>query len=186
MRARDNPFASRRMERLAYRFLDGSWDELMASLAALGRRGALVGPEGSGKTTLLEELGERLRRAGWDARLVGAEPERGPRRDLLWRCVAMAGAETVLLVDAADALGPVEWRRLERRSRRLGGLVVTSHREGLLATLHRTRTDAALLGELATALAGDRLAPAPDWGEWHRRHGGDVRAALRGLYDLLG
>ena len=183
MRARDNPFASRRIEGLSYRFLDGSWEELLARFAALGGRGALVGPEGSGKTTLLEQLAARLTAAGREVGLVGAEPERGPRRDRLQRLLRAAGPSTLLLVDGADALAAGEWRSLARETRALGGLVVTAHREGLLPTLHRTTTSAALLAELATSLAGEHSGPPEDWEALHRRHGGDVRAALRALYD---
>ncbi|QQR73515.1 MAG: hypothetical protein IPJ17_18845 [Holophagales bacterium] len=183
MRARDNPFASHRLERLAYRFLTGSWLELRDRLASLGGRGAIVGPDGSGKTTLLEQLARRLAADGIPVALVGAEPERGPRRDVLGAALRSAGPETHLLVDGADALAPGEWRRLERDSRRLAALVVTSHRDGLLPALHRTTTSAGLLAELVAELTEESVAARIDAAAIYRQHDGDLRAALRALYD---
>lgn len=183
MRARDNPFASHRLERLTYRFLTGSWSALRDRLTSLGGRGAIVGPDGSGKTTLLEQLARRLEADGIPVALVGAEPERGPRRDRLESALHSPGAETHLLVDGADALAPGEWRRLERDSRRFAALVVTSHRDGLLPTLHRTATSAALLAELVAELTEKSPAARLDGEEIYRQHAGDLRAALRALYD---
>ncbi len=68
MLARDNPFAVQRVLTIRYRFLDGSWGDLLERLAALGFRAALVGPHGHGKTTLLEDLGARLDGRGFRVR----------------------------------------------------------------------------------------------------------------------
>ena len=64
-RARDNPFAVHRVLRERYRLSAVEWQELIARLARLGWRGAIVGPHGSGKTTLLEDLAGRLEGQGW-------------------------------------------------------------------------------------------------------------------------
>jgi hypothetical protein len=152
-----NPFRSSRILAFRYRFLESDWDGLLAQLEAMGMRGAIVGPEGTGKTTLLEDLGERLQRSG--------------RR--------------ILLLDGADPLSRREWRDVLRRASGEGGLVVTAHREGFLPTLLRTRTtpeilDAAVVSASGRGCASFGVSPEELW----TRHGGNVRTAIRELYDI--
>src|SRR5437588_753581 len=64
--ARENPFASDRLEALRYVPLHWSWEEMMFRIDEMGYRGAIVGPEGCGKTTLLLDLGARLRTMGFE------------------------------------------------------------------------------------------------------------------------
>jgi type IV secretory pathway ATPase VirB11/archaellum biosynthesis ATPase len=152
-----NPFRASRVLEFRYRFVDSNWDGLLARLSALGMRGAIVGPEGSGKTTLLEDLGERLRAAG--------------RR--------------VVLLDGAERMSRREWREFLRSTRDAEGLVVTAHREGLLPTLLRTRTTPEILEAAVLAASGrscDSFGISPE--ELWTRHGGNVRTALRELYDV--
>ena len=91
-----------------------------------------------------------------------------------------------LLVDGAERLAPGSWRRVERKSRAAGGLVITSHRAGLLPTLLECQTTPVLLAELVHDLL-DEVPGDQDHhsdGELLARHGGNVRDALRELYDL--
>jgi hypothetical protein len=186
MRARDNPFGAQRLLALRYHLLSGlTWDDLLARLAALGYRAALVGPHGHGKTTLLEDLAARLEDRGF--RLRSATLHAGDRR-------LSAGQERVLfsdltrrdclLLDGAEQLNPLSWRRAERRSRAAGGLVVTSHRAGLLPTLVECRTTPELLSDLVRQLLGAEAGGLqPLLGELYDRHGGNLRDVLRELYD---
>ncbi len=154
MNAAANPFRASRIEAFRYRFLESDWDGLLARLTAAGMRGAIVGPEGSGKTTLLEELGQRL----------------GP---------------DVMLFDGADLLTAREWRRVVRDSARAGGLVVTAHREGLLPTVLRTRTTPEILETAVVAASGEGCAHfGVSASELWTRHSGNIRDALRELYDV--
>lgn len=185
MRARDNPFRADRILKVCFRLDGTTWDELIARLEALRRRGAIVGPEGSGKTTLLEELGRRLGCRGIATRLVRIDNE-GRRRPLrlLRGAAAGAGSDEVLLIDGADALGPIAWRWARRLSRRIGGLVVTSHRFGLLPTLHECSTSPELLAGIVSELTPDHAcARVQAARRLFARHDGDLRAALRALYD---
>ena len=162
-----NPFRASRILQFRYRFVDSGWDPLLSTLEALGMRGAIVGPEGSGKTTLLEDLGERLRRSGRRVVFGGVE----------------AGAVTLL--DGAERLTRREWRRLLRSTRAAAGLVVTAHRPGCLPTLIETRTTPGILDAAVLAASGrrcDGFGVTAD--ELWTRHGGNVRTALRELYDL--
>jgi hypothetical protein len=65
------------------------------------------------------------------------------------------------------------------RTRRAGGLVITSHRPGLLPTLFECTTSPELLAEIVGELSGADL----EAGELYERHRGNVRDALRELYD---
>lgn len=185
MRARDNPFRSDRVLAVRYRLQGGSWEDLLARFDALGRRAAIVGPKGSGKTTLLEDLAPRFRERGFsirELRLSQETPrfEQGVLEDLF----ASLTARDLILFDGAEQLSWLAWSRFERRSRAAGGLLVTVHQPGRLPTLLETQTDARLLACLIDQILEDRAdearALAPQLFE---RHGGNLREALRDLYD---
>jgi len=186
MRARDNPFAAQRLEAIPYRLSGPTWEELLDRLAALRFRAALAGPHGRGKTTLLEELVRRLAERGLRTRTVtlreGDRRLSREQRETLFRDLT---ARDVLLVDGAEQLGRLAWLEIRTRSRAAGGLVITSHRPGLLPTLHECRTTPELLAGIVADLVGrdeaERLPPAEDL---LVRHGGNVRDALRELYDF--
>ena len=189
MRARDNPFGAQRLLALRYQLCGLTWDDLLGRLAALGYRAALVGPHGHGKTTLLEDLAARLEERGF--RLRSATLHAGDRRlSAGQECTLFKGLtrRDCLLLDGAEQLNPLSWRRAERRSRAAGGLVVTSHRAGLLPTLVECRTTPELLSDLVRELLGNGEEAAgglqTSLEELYARHGGNLRNVLRELYDL--
>lgn len=177
MRARDNPFASDRVERLRYRLPEGlTWDALLERLADLRHRAALVGPHGHGKTTLLEELAPRLTARGFRVRTVTLRQE---ERRVDWKRLRGLGADEVLFLDGAELLGRLAWLRVRLFCRRAGGLIVTSHRPGLLPTLLECDTTPELLAGLVRELTGEEL----ETGELFVRHGGNLRLVFWEMYD---
>lgn len=182
MRARDNPFAVQRVHAIRYRLAGVTWEELLDRLSALDFRAALVGPHGHGKTTLLEDLGARLAERGFlirTATLRQGERRLGPvRYAALFRD---PGPRDLLLVDGAEQLDALSWWTLRLRSRAAAGLIVTSHRPGLLPVLHECRTTPELLAGIVADLSG--AADGEEIAELFARHGGDLRLALRELYD---
>ncbi|MFL6203121.1 MAG: hypothetical protein ACJ76J_28465 [Thermoanaerobaculia bacterium] len=177
MRARDNPFASDRVEKLRYRLPEGlTWDELLERLAALRFRAALVGAHGRGKTTLLEELAPRLTARGFRVRTVTLRQD---ERRVAWKRFRGLGADDVLFLDGAELLGRLAWLRVRLSCRRAGGLIVTSHRPGLLPTLLECDTTPELLAGLVRELTGEEL----ETGELFIRHGGNLRLAFWEMYD---
>ncbi|MBI1370318.1 MAG: hypothetical protein GC162_16915 [Planctomycetes bacterium] len=185
MRPCDNPFRSECIDRLTYRPIGTTWPAIIGRLEAMHYRGAVVGPHGSGKTTLLDRLSEHLRRHGWRVRCIFINDATAPVevRSML-PLVESLGARDVVLLDGADLLGRWAWRTWERRMRPTGGLIIASHRAGLLPTLVETSTHAALLAQLMAQL----IDSAPDacmalCEDLIARHRGDVRAVWRELYD---
>jgi hypothetical protein len=181
VRARDNPFTAQRVLAVRYRLSGTTWDELLARLETLRFRAALVGPHGHGKTTLLEDLGVRLAERGFRVRTVtlhqGDRRLDGAQRRTLFH--ALTG-EDVLFLDGAEQLSRLSWSEVRARTRAAGGLLITSHHSGLLPTLHECRTTPELLAGIVAELTGVGM----ETGELFERHGGNVREALRELYDV--
>jgi len=170
---------------LRYRLSGTTWDEILARLAALGHRAAVIGPHGRGKTTFLEDLAVRLEERGFRIRMVTLHD--GERRLTTEQERALflnVDRQDCLLLDGAEQLAAGAWRRVERRSRTAGGLVITSHRAGLLPTLVECQTTPVLLAELVHDLIDEVPGDDLSHGELLARHDGNVRDALRELYDL--
>jgi energy-coupling factor transporter ATP-binding protein EcfA2 len=185
MRAQANPLSTDRVLLARYMPRGWDWEELARRLESLGFRAAVVGPRGSGKTTLLEDLEALLRTKGIETGFLRLnDAKRKPERRE-WRALRAAPG-LVWLVDGAEQLGWLDWRRLLWTTRRARGLVVSSHRPGLLPTLVDCR------GELETLLVIlDRLCPnlRADWkalaGPLLERHQGNIREVLREYYDMF-
>jgi hypothetical protein len=186
MRARDNPFATACVHRIRYRLPEGlTWEDLLARLESMKWRGAIVGPEGAGKTTLLEDFAPRLVDRGVEIvwlRLTQEEPRFTPAT---LHGLASIHTGQMILFDGAEQLSRWGWWRFLRLARRAGGLVITSHRPGLLPTLLECGTTP----ELLAGIVADLLTEAPEIHgaearRLHRKHAGNLREALRELYDL--
>ncbi len=185
MKARENPFTAERViATIRYACPDGGLDALVARLAPLGYRAAIVGPHGAGKTTLLEDLGRALQDRGFrvvsvrlatdDRRLPGAWPSRAAR----------LGPRDIVCLDGAEQLSAIRWLGFRWRARRAGGLIVTSHARGRLPLLIECTTNADLLDRIVRRLSPAPAAGAPSAAELFGRHHGNLRDALRELYDF--
>jgi hypothetical protein len=186
MKARENPFTVERVHSIRYRPLDGTFESILARLEALNYRAALVGPEGSGKSTLLEDLRDALRRQGRKTRLVfvnDTRPLDGPRRR---RLLGEATPDEIVFLDGADSLRRATWLLIKRRLLHdAAGLVITSHRPGMLPTLLECSTTPLLLRQIVSTLGPD-VGPVATGvlKELYHRHEGNLRHCLRDLYDL--
>lgn len=188
IRARDNPLSTDRVLRVRYRLPPGvTWDGLLARLAGSDHRAAIVGEHGSGKTTLMEDLAPRIEVLGFTMRPLRLDAEH--RRfdpDFMRGFFGKLTRQDFILLDGAEQLSGWAWRRFRRATERAGGLLVTSHRPGLLPTLLECTTSPALLegileellGQEAKAVRGEALRLL-------QHHRGNVREVLRSLYDLL-
>jgi hypothetical protein len=183
MRAADNPFTVQKVRRIRYRLSGTTWEALLDRLAALRHRAAIVGPHGHGKTTLLEDLAPHLEARGFRIRSVMLHTgDRWLTREQRLALFRNPGSRDLLCVDGAEQLGRWAWLDLRLRSRAAGGLLITSHRSGLLPTLLDCETSPELLAGIVHDLLG-REVEAPE--KLFERHGGNVREALRELYSVF-
>ncbi|MCA9394235.1 MAG: hypothetical protein KC900_08535 [Candidatus Omnitrophica bacterium] len=181
IRARENPFASHRVDALAYRFEHGGWEDLSARLHRQGYRGAIIGPYGSGKTTLLEQLAGRLRIAGRESQRIFVNAQRPRLTASQWRTVwRTAACREVVLIDGADLLPWWQWQAVRCLCVRSGGLIVAAHRSCGLPVLYRCTSSVAQLRQL---LADLDVPLATDMAQLlYEEHLGDIRAVFRALY----
>jgi hypothetical protein len=213
VKARDNPFrAARVLSAIRYELPAGNGDEgddargdddrgddarrddhragaisLLPRLEALRYRAAIVGPHGSGKTTLLEDLEGVLAERGFRITHVRLDTD-GPRLPREWQSSARRfTAGDIVCLDGAEQLGAIAWLRFRWRVRRASGLIITTHGPGRLATLIECTTSVSLLHRIIQRLAldgPDAPAVAPPAAELFARHRGNLRDALRELYDV--
>jgi hypothetical protein len=187
MRARDNPFTVERIHGVRYRPFHTTLEGLVLCLETMDYRAALVGPDGSGKTTLLEDLRHALTERGQRTRLVFVNdtcPLNGPRRRQLLADVA---SDEIVFFDGADVIPRATWLMVKRcLLREAAGLVITSHRPGLLPTLLECSTTPLLLRQIVDTLQPEHQpVPTEMLDELFDRHHGNIRDCLRDLYDTF-
>ena len=186
--AAENPFRVGRMHSLS--FLDPrlDWGKLLDRFEGLGYRGAIVGAHGHGKSTLLGELAGRLEEKGFRTHRLFLNNElRVP--------VAVGDAtlpedyskRDIVLLDGAERLGALGWRRFLWQVRGARGLVITTHAPRRLPTLYTCETSPETLDALL-----EQLVPGYEDGlreqahELYAQHGGNVREVFFGLYEAYG
>jgi hypothetical protein len=190
MKPRENPFRVERVRTVRFRPQGVDWDDIHTRLEVLGYRAAIAGPDGSGKTTLLEDLIPHLEEKGFQVRTAGLTlPNRTLPKPRMEALLADLSPDDLIAFDGADLLHRWDWWVLRWRSRKAGGLLVTTHQRRLLPVLIRCRTSfplfRSIVEEILSARAEDQDPPPPvDLREVYERHGGNVRDALRELYDL--
>ena len=89
-----------------------------------------------------------------------------------------------MCLDGAEQLGTVAWRRFRWQTRRAGGLIIATHTPGRLPTLIECTTSVGLLERIIHRLAPDGLDAESPAAELFARHRGNIRDALRELYDV--
>jgi hypothetical protein len=182
MRARDNPFATARLHQLRYRLAGATWGDLLSRLEQLAWRAAVVGPHGSGKTTFLEAFAPLLHARGFETLSLRLSEDRpclasGQIQELS----ACLGSRHIVLLDGAEQLGRWDWLHFNWRARGAGGLIITTHQPGRLPTLWQCETTPDLFHAIVRELVPDTEVPV---GALFQRHAGNLREALRELYDL--
>jgi hypothetical protein len=186
MKARDNPFAVERIQTIRYRPLHTTFDQMLSRLRELNYRTAIIGPEGSGKTTLLEDLQPLLERKGLRTRLVFVNDTSGFDSPACRRLLSELTQDTLLMLDGADLIRRWDWSLLKRHTiTHAYGLVITSHRRGLLPTLIECSTTPTLLKDIINDLLPQgHTVPTELLDSLYLRHQGNLRTCLRELYDL--
>lgn len=186
MRARDNPFAMDRVHTIRYQPQNDTLADLVTRLKERNYRAAIVGPEGAGKTTLLEDLERALAEQGIKTRMVFVNDISPLTGSACRRLLTELTRDEILLLDGADLVPRSCWSVLKRHTiTHAFGLVVTSHRAGLLPTLIECTTSPSLLRDIAHRLQPTgQIIPPDSLDSLFQRHQGNIRACLRDLYDL--
>jgi hypothetical protein len=180
MKARDNPLATHRVLAIRYRPLNMTWEQILNRLRQMNYRGAIVGPKGTGKTTLIEDLSAHLVARGLAPRPLRLSKD---HRIIAPSALANLTRRDIVLLDGAEQLNPLRWFWFQWKTRTGGGLIITTHRRGRLPPLLHTTTTPRLLTEIAGELLSDRTPRCERIDELFIRHQGNIREALRELYD---
>ena len=186
MKSHSNPFASRCMESIPYQFTDISLHTVMEQLASQNFRGSITGPKGSGKTTLLETIGRQLGQTGFSCDYLYFKKDSKLRcRQQLKPVTGEDISKTAYLIDGTEQLSRFEWSRLYSKIKLSGAVVLTAHVKSPLPPLIHTQTSPSLLYDLVLKLNGktDMISEQAVFDLYHR-HKGDIRQALRELYDV--
>ncbi len=186
MKARDNPFRSERIEAIRFRPQGLTWDQILERLERLEYRASVVGPKGSGKTTMLEGLAWKLVDLGSPVRMARAGPTQssglGEELSLLFEDLTIGG---IVILDEADQLERRAWTEFQRISHSARGLIISGHTQARLPCLIECTTSPELLYEIVCELVGDDARSIQDdIPQLLRKHHGNIRAALRDLYDI--
>ena len=185
-----NPFRSACVDALDYEPEGGGWDAIARRLRETNFRGAVIGSHGHGKTTLLLNLAEHvdlmpaMPRGSTVATSMWVQVRPDERGNLATVRRMVRGYPYLLSLDGYDLL---PWRDRLRVLARRGPVLVTSHRRTMLPTVARCRTSPELLGRLIERLSPATRAALTDAAvaALYARHRGNVREALRELYDRL-
>ena len=188
MTPRTNPFRADRLDLLPY-FFEGetynekAWESLLARLEFFDFRAAIVGPKGRGKSTLMNHFAPRLQERGWNVhRLKLCSAQRNFESEI-WSRLETFQKQDFVLLDGAEQLSFWRWKCFLRLTRRTGGLLISSHRAGLLPTLWECRSSSQLLQSLLFQLAPESQNEMQAQ-MLFEKHRGNLRDALRELYDI--
>ena len=184
MKARQNPFARHRTEKLSYRLPPGTtWEGLLERLKIQGNVGAIVGRHGAGKSTLLEEFQPHLRKLGFQPHLIRLTSETSMReKEALPGVLRQFVKPAFILLDGAEQLSTRHWLPVRSAAGVAAGFLVTVHRVSRLPTLFECDSSSALLENLVKELSGKPL-PLEHASELLARHFGNIRDCLHELYE---
>lgn len=181
--ARLNPFRSDCLHRLAFLPHPIAEDSVYSALKRSRWTGCIVGPHGSGKTTLLIRLREMMNAQEIATEFFQCREDPPSLSTMDWKTIQEKLPRSVLLLDGAERLTRLQLRRLRRMARSGLGLLVTSHYalKGI-PTVYTTDPSPKRLADLIAQLHPEMLNKT-DSDLLYQNHGGNIREALRELYD---
>lgn len=187
VRARDNAFTAERVEQVRYKPQGTTLDELLVRLEKMSYCAAIIGPEGSGKTTLLEDIGAALEKQRQRIKNVFVNDSSPMTWQSSRELFMQIRPGQIVLLDGADSIARATWQALKRGVlRRAGGLVVTAHKTGLMPTLIECSTTPELFSKIVSEITNGEQGIARDLlDEVYHRNKGNIREALRELYDIF-
>jgi hypothetical protein len=184
MTPRQNPFRAERLDALSFVFQDTSTNELLARLEILDFRAAIIGAHGNGKSTLLETLAPHLQTRGWNIHRLFLNSSQRDFSSATWRKINLLRERDFILLDGAEQLSFLQRNQFLRASRFAAGVLLTAHHAGIFPTLYECRSSIRLLKTLVFQLAPDGNENKNFVEELFARHNGNLRDALREMYDF--
>ena len=183
--AKNNPFGAKRIQAIGYLPQELSWRQIETRLNQLDDTAAIVGPHGSGKTALLRNLETRLSQCGVSTAMLFINLDIKLPWQTIRNTIESLPPKGVLFFAGANHLPFLRFKQLQYLTRkRHVGLVITSHREGLLPTLTYCRPRLELLTELTERLLGKNEAIEPlHLAALFESHNGNICDCLWQLYD---
>lgn len=186
VKAKNNPFSTKRLEKLKYRPSPIAIDQIVKKLSLNGNIGEIAGPHGSGKTTLMLHLSKRLSANAGKIKHVFVNDTNPMTADGRKQLLEDLKPSQIVLIDGADHLGKITWQRLKRRILKAqAGLIITTHKTGMLETIVECSTTPQLLADIANELLRN---PKPVCSnlikEIYARHNGNIRNCLWQMYDI--
>lgn len=193
-RARENPFASDRVEAFLTfepEWLNQTWENLMDRLRQMDYRGSIIGPHGSGKTTLLSELKSRLLDRGYRVRAFFLNDEQRDMCDADWErlgnleIIDGVNEKTIVFLDGAEQLSPWQWYRFKKMTASCSGLIITQHKVGKMPVWLETDTSLEMFRDFV-----ERLSPGFERNDevlrcCYLNANGNIREALWQCYDSV-
>ena len=184
--AKDNRFSTCFTDNLSFRF-GGSetWDLLFLRFKSLGFKGAVTGAEGSGKTTFMLQFGQYLKSKGFPIFYLRlSEDQKSGHLFSFYKALKKYKASEILLLDGYEQLDAFSRMFLKWRARNIKGLLISCHMKAPCKVLHHCETSPELLRELLRSLTGnEQFISTEDSELLLEKSGGNVRGALRTLYD---
>lgn len=196
--ARENPFASHRVEALPYRFPGFCFQQHVQRLEQMDWRGAIQGRHGAGKTTLLLQLYQHLKQSRPLERCVHCwfipgEPTQQACQWKQWQ--RLVSPSDILLVDGLERLSLAKqlrllghWPRWWPGGRRQWprSVIVTTHRPvGLRVWLHCHTTDSLVEELLLELYPCASTAMMQNARQLLRDNRGNMREVFWRLYDQV-
>lgn len=189
MQARDNPFATERVERLLAfdpTWADTSWESLERRWENLGQRAALTGRHGAGKSTFLDAWKSRLLAKGNEIISLALNSEHSSLSSECWDTIASSTGKTIIL-DGEEQLSWRQRRKFYHLTKRSSGLLVSRHNPGKLPALIHLDPGFDILQRCVQKLAPlSYVELAPMLPKWWKLHDANTRDVLLRCYDAVG
>jgi hypothetical protein len=185
MKARNNPFSTGRTTNLPYIFSDGNCiEDLCRKFGELNYRGAIVGPKGCGKSTLMREMRDVLSQENIIHYVYVNDSEPLARNEQK-RIEAALCPGSIVLLDGADMLGYRQWKCFKREVCKCAkGMLIISHKSGLLPTLIECSGDLTVFKRFAAELLPYHQFDESFLNSVYDKCKGNIRACFRILYDV--
>lgn len=177
-----NPFRAAAIHALPYQPTSLTLPQILSKLKSLNYRAAITGPHGTGKSTCLKQLNNQLLASNFQTlqlTLNQSNPKFNPAQ--LTQLNSLT-PNHILLLDGAEQLSPLKWRKFLKSTTHLAGLIITTHKPHRLPTLFTTTTSLDLLTSLTQQLTPLTPQLQQNLPQLFNKHAGNIRDIFHELY----